>query len=162
MFKFDGGVRSSRYSSPGVLGFFFTVGRLIWLRGASEASNRHLNGLKVSLKRHRLESLEIGSLVAWYLWVRRPSPNSHDISNSTLMLNTCRIACDYAVTVLQTLAVESVLTLAVLVKIFSITTPFLPTTCQLAQTPWWTKTRSRTSPPISKSRYPRLHSGRHF
>ena len=27
------------------------------------------------------------------------------------------------------------MTLAVLVKIFSITTPFLPTTCQLAQTP---------------------------
>ena len=55
MLKFDGGVGSSRYSSPGVLGFFFTIaGFFRWLRCVSEAKYR-FNGLRFCLNNINLE-----------------------------------------------------------------------------------------------------------
>lgn len=67
MLKFDGGVGSSRYSSPGVLGFFFGrggIGRFVWLSCVSEAKYRFsgLNFVKFCLNDINSKRAEVGDV----------------------------------------------------------------------------------------------------
>lgn len=57
MLKFEGGVGSSRYPSPGVLGLdlFFAIGRFTWLGCVSDARYR-CNGLKVRVSLNDINS----------------------------------------------------------------------------------------------------------